>query len=247
VEECAALFVRESEVRADSHADHCGTHRVTQRLTLGQVERVRHRTQHLGEPDPAVRSLPRHRLQDGARPPPNPPHIERSRGPEDGRRRCPSGQLQCRSRAGEREQVRRHARTGGKNNAHTGTGVGSGAEGSRTPDLCSAIAALSQLSYSPVNRALNIDRRPPRGKPQLLQPPRVGVAIVDGRGYPQPSYSAKPTSMTIPSRATTVSSNTARASASSSGASREWRAEMWVSTNRFTPASRATSAASRAV
>ena len=32
------------------------------------------------------------------------------------------------------------------------TGNGSnpnGAEGSRTPDLCSAIAALSQLSYSP--------------------------------------------------------------------------------------------------
>jgi hypothetical protein len=28
-------------------------------------------------------------------------------------------------------------------------GVSSGAEGSRTPDLCSAIAALSQLSYSP--------------------------------------------------------------------------------------------------
>ena len=26
-----------------------------------------------------------------------------------------------------------------------------GAEGDRTPDLCSAIAALSQLSYSPVN------------------------------------------------------------------------------------------------
>jgi hypothetical protein len=29
-----------------------------------------------------------------------------------------------------------------------------GAEGSRTPDLCSAIAALSQLSYSPVVRVL---------------------------------------------------------------------------------------------
>ena len=26
----------------------------------------------------------------------------------------------------------------------------SGAEGSRTPDLCSAIAALSQLSYGPI-------------------------------------------------------------------------------------------------
>ena len=29
-------------------------------------------------------------------------------------------------------------------------GRGYGAEGSRTPDLCSAIAALSQLSYSPL-------------------------------------------------------------------------------------------------
>ena len=29
-----------------------------------------------------------------------------------------------------------------------------GAEGSRTPDLCSAIAALSQLSYSPAARVL---------------------------------------------------------------------------------------------
>ena len=28
-----------------------------------------------------------------------------------------------------------------------------GAEGSRTPDLCSAIAALSQLSYSPARSA----------------------------------------------------------------------------------------------
>jgi hypothetical protein len=29
-----------------------------------------------------------------------------------------------------------------------------GAEGNRTPDLCSAIAALSHLSYSPQNRCL---------------------------------------------------------------------------------------------
>ena len=32
---------------------------------------------------------------------------------------------------------------------HQGAGHLHGAEGSRTPDLCSAIAALSQLSYSP--------------------------------------------------------------------------------------------------
>ena len=31
-----------------------------------------------------------------------------------------------------------------------------GAEGSRTPDLCSAIAALSQLSYGPGERHLGI-------------------------------------------------------------------------------------------
>jgi len=29
------------------------------------------------------------------------------------------------------------------------TGSGNGAEGARTPDLCNANAALSQLSYSP--------------------------------------------------------------------------------------------------
>ena len=32
-----------------------------------------------------------------------------------------------------------------------------GAEGSRTPDLCSAIAALSQLSYSPASDVVNDD------------------------------------------------------------------------------------------
>ena len=34
-----------------------------------------------------------------------------------------------------------------------------GAEGSRTPDLCSAIAALSQLSYSPVDQQARIADR----------------------------------------------------------------------------------------
>src|SRR5438874_9923270 len=34
----------------------------------------------------------------------------------------------------------------------------SGAEGDRTPDLCSAIAALSQLSYSPATNATDCPR-----------------------------------------------------------------------------------------
>ena len=34
----------------------------------------------------------------------------------------------------------------------------SGAEGDRTPDLCSAIAALSQLSYSPAINATDCAR-----------------------------------------------------------------------------------------
>ena len=38
-----------------------------------------------------------------------------------------------------------------------------GAEGNRTPDLCSAIAALSQLSYSPANQPR--DRARPTGEP----------------------------------------------------------------------------------
>ena len=41
-------------------------------------------------------------------------------------------------------------RMGGKNNARTGGPErADGAEGDRTPDLCNANAALSQLSYSP--------------------------------------------------------------------------------------------------
>ena len=36
--------------------------------------------------------------------------------------------------------------------------VGSGAEGSRTPDLLSAIQALSQLSYGPDSREHGRDR-----------------------------------------------------------------------------------------
>src|SRR6185437_9897510 len=40
-----------------------------------------------------------------------------------------------------------------------------GAEGNRTPDLCSAIAALSHLSYSPA---------PPARKPVLMGSDRLG-------------------------------------------------------------------------
>ncbi len=44
-----------------------------------------------------------------------------------------------------------------------------GAEGDRTPDLCSAIAALSQLSYSPLGHR---DQRPHRTtKPQMRNGP----------------------------------------------------------------------------
>src|ERR1700759_4517548 len=38
-----------------------------------------------------------------------------------------------------------------------GNGGDGGAEGSRTPDLCSAIAALSQLSYGPAPAATHSD------------------------------------------------------------------------------------------
>ena len=37
-----------------------------------------------------------------------------------------------------------------------------GAEGSRTPDLCSAIAALSQLSYSPSKKGARHPAKPGR-------------------------------------------------------------------------------------
>src|SRR5712671_6067866 len=55
-----------------------------------------------------------------------------------------------------------------------------GAEGDRTPDLCSAIAALSQLSYSPASV-------PARGVVVPLRTAKVpdgnGPAIVRGRRH----------------------------------------------------------------
>ena len=55
-------------------------------------------------------------------------------------------------------------RGGGKKNAHAGMAWADGAEGNRTPDLCSAIAALSQLSYSPVSKGRKIRNGPGAGK-----------------------------------------------------------------------------------
>ncbi len=44
-------------------------------------------------------------------------------------------------------------------------GIG-GAEGNRTPDLCSAIAALSHLSYSPIRHGFSA-ANPASGEPLL--------------------------------------------------------------------------------
>src|SRR3954464_3319280 len=49
-----------------------------------------------------------------------------------------------------------------------GANAPSGAEGDRTPDLCSAIAALSQLSYSP---AFTLGPRPSRKRPRASAGP----------------------------------------------------------------------------
>jgi hypothetical protein len=48
---------------------------------------------------------------------------------------------------------------------HQGAVLVHGAEGDRTPDLCSAIAALSQLSYSPT-KDRKATARPPSGQPK---------------------------------------------------------------------------------
>lgn len=46
------------------------------------------------------------------------------------------------------------------------TCVFGGAEGNRTPDLCSAIAALSHLSYSPIRHGFSAEN-PASGEPLL--------------------------------------------------------------------------------
>src|ERR1019366_7728400 len=91
---------------------------------------------------------------------------------------------------------------GGKKQPAPDTVAGHGAEGDRTPDLCIANAALSQLSYSP-GRAANIG---PNATPQQVE-----------TGNQASRYG---TSTTMPSLPISVLENTARASASSSGASR---------------------------
>lgn len=68
------------------------------------------------------------------------------------------------------------------------TGSGNGAEGARTPDLCNANAALSQLSYSPFRE------RESRGKmPDLQGGWGPGDALSDfylgGRGVAAPGKS----------------------------------------------------------
>jgi hypothetical protein len=49
-----------------------------------------------------------------------------------------------------------------------------GAEGDRTPDLCSAIAALSHLSYGPKARAFRIWPEVLSRKPLTCDPSGVG-------------------------------------------------------------------------
>src|SRR5687767_4441761 len=59
--------------------------------------------------------------------------------------------------------------------ARSGMDRAGGAEGNRTPDLCSAIAALSHLSYSPAPSAgRSISRAsPPAQRPPPMFPPLV--------------------------------------------------------------------------
>src|SRR5580658_11002382 len=58
-----------------------------------------------------------------------------------------------------------------------------GAEGIRTPDLCSAIAALSHLSYSPVARVFTCVSKPcqrrGRGGSSLLRCHRGGLKVLE--------------------------------------------------------------------
>ena len=59
---------------------------------------------------------------------------------------------------------------------------GGGAEGNRTPDLCSAIAALSHLSYGPARARYRPGATPISGSlPPAQQPPREHFAASVGR------------------------------------------------------------------
>ncbi len=65
---------------------------------------------------------------------------------------------------------------GGRNRV-TQSGAAGGAEGNRTPDLCSAIAALSHLSYSPAPGPAS-----PGGAPLAAQPPTCNRLARTARG-----------------------------------------------------------------
>jgi hypothetical protein len=56
-----------------------------------------------------------------------------------------------------------------------------GAEGNRTPDLCSAIAALSHLSYGPKARAFRIWPEVLSRKPLTCEPSGVRNAMFRSR------------------------------------------------------------------
>ncbi len=159
----------QAERSANPHPDQAAPRGMTERLTFGEVEGLRQRPNYLGKPDPLVEIDPLRRRRagteaGGARPPPGlPGNRPWVRTRDGGRRREDPGRLRRQGAAqpgrgpGQGKEVRGH--TGGRGRqkrcprrnpvrAH-------GAEGVRTPDLCNANAALSQLSYSP-RRAENI-------------------------------------------------------------------------------------------
>ena len=77
-----------------------------------------------------------------------------------------------------------------------------GAEGSRTPGLCSAIAALSQLSYSPATERAKPSQSPGR-TPVLTTRPRSRGAGTLNETYPYLTGSQPATTSTTPRRRTT--------------------------------------------
>jgi hypothetical protein len=74
-----------------------------------------------------------------------------------------------------------------------------GAEGDRTPDLCSAIAALSQLSYSPAKYATDCPRtsradpshRIKKQKPRGTTRGRSSMKLADPRLKSRPKFSSQ--------------------------------------------------------
>ncbi len=83
----------------------------------------------------------------------------------------------------------------------------SGAEGDRTPDLCSAIAALSQLSYSPARTrrtALEPDRADPSHRIKAKAPRdwrgRSDLNLADPPPKSIPNFSIGPVTLCLASR-----------------------------------------------